>query len=499
MNLLHFRNCIILLLILLGNKSLIAEKLSDSIHFKIELDDTSKITKKGRIVVEYITDHSKFYFFQEREIFEYYLNHRKNVNFAIPRNQVVSYFIIKYYKHNGAVELPFHGDKWYLLMHEEDVLATVSKNGIIFKGKYADYFNCQRDIQNWNKSLPQHITKYMFEATKQDEYLFGLKAYKDSVYLQQKLILEQHKYLFNDTAFKIIDLACRAKASFNLLYEMRYNRQGRWSAARKIISEYLSTREPASELLLSVPYHCDYILFWEYMNISYNSDKNIKAQFHYRKVYDSINRYYSGLLREKLICLFFLYDHARLNKLISDRLTHALSVVKSPRYGAIIKQISTSILTDVSAYPFELRDTHEQLVRLSDFKEKLIVLDFWFEGCMPCMALAKAMIPIKEKYRNNPDVVFININVDKDKEKWLSALLRTPYAENGDINVYTNGEGVNHPMLRHYNFYGFPHQILIDGNGKVIIIDPPRPITVENSQKFIELIKSNLPIRKSLL
>jgi len=496
MNLLLQKSYIILMLILLGNKSIIAGNVSDSIHFKLELNDTSRIQNPGKIVVEYITDHSIYFFFQGKKTFEFYLKHGKDVNFAVPHNQIFSYFIIRYYKPNGEVAIPFLGDKWYLVMHEEEVHATISMGGIIFKGRYAAYFNCQRDIQNLYKPLPRHVS--LTREKKQDEYLLGLKAYKDSVYVQQKLILEKHQQLFNDSAFKIIDLSCRAKANFNVLYEMRYNRQGRWNAARQIVNEYLGPRDSSLDICVSIPYYGDYLLLREYMNISYNSDRSVEARFHYTRTYDSINRHYSGLLREKLICLFYLYD-TRFKNLISNRLSHSLSIVKSPRYATMLRQISTSIMTGIPAYPFELEDTSGQVIKLSDFKNKLLVLDFWFKGCKPCMDLAKAMIPIKERYADNPDIVFININVDKEKTRWISALSKEGgFSIQNDINLYTNGEGIHHPMLQHYNFYGFPHQMLINGEGKVIVIDPPRPITEEYAQNFVKLINSNLPERKPL-
>jgi Thiol-disulfide isomerase and thioredoxins len=490
MNLLLPKRYIILMLVILGDKNIIAANVSDSIYFKLELDDTSKFQKPGKIIVEYMTDHSRFFYFQEKKVFEFYLNHGKEVNFAVPHNQIFSYFIIRYYSPDGAVAIPFHGDKWYLVMHEEEVHATISMGGIFFKGKYAAYFNCQRDIQDLYKPLPRHVL--LTRQKKQDEYLLGLKEYKDSVYLQQKLILEKHQQLFNDTAFKIIDLSCRAKAYFNVLYEMRYNRQGRWNAARQIVNEYLGPRDLSSDLLVSVPYYCDYLLLREYMNISYNNERAVEARFHYTKTYDSINTYYSGLLREKLICLFYLYD-TRLKGLISDRLSHSFSIVRSPRYGTMLKQISTSILTGIPAYPFELEDTTGQVIKLSDFKNKLLVLDFWFKGCKPCMDLAKAMIPIKEKYKDDTNVVFININVDEDKTKWISALSNGIYSSaKNEFNLYTNGYGIYHPFIKYYNFFGFPHQIVVDREGKVAVIDPPRPISEENKILFIQLIESHL-------
>jgi len=462
----------------------------DSIRFILEFNNVTIRPGYDKLVVDLLTDHSYFYFFQENTRFEFILNSSNAIEFSVPNKQATKYFKITFYPASGGVRRPFNEDTWwYLLRNEKEVYAAISAKGIEFKGTYGDFFNCIRDIHSFDQGLPSYIAKDR-NSEKQDEYILKYKLFKDSVIDRQMQVLETNRYLFDDTAYTIIKLGCKAKAYFQFLHQLRFNRQGRWDIARRIIQESFISREPSIDFFVTIPYYCDYILAREYFYISYFSERKIEARFHYRKTYDSINKHYAGLLREKLICLYYLYD-TRFKNLTSDQLAHSTTIIKSPKYKRILEQIKTSILAGIPAYQFELPNPEGEIVKLADFKNKIIILDFWFKSCLPCQQLAKAMIPIKKKFENNNSVVFINVNVDKDKNTWLTALSDGLYSSSEyEINVHTDGQGIYHPVVKHYNFYGFPHQIVIDGEGKIRVIDPPRPFSEKNKLAFIQLIES---------
>ncbi|MDQ1770640.1 redoxin domain-containing protein [Labilibaculum sp. A4] len=58
---------------------------------------------------------------------------------------------------------------------------------------------------------------------------------------------------------------------------------------------------------------------------------------------------------------------------------------------------------------------HGKNVKLSDFKGKLIYIDFWDTWCRPCLG----ELPFYGKLIGK-DVVFLSISVDQDKGKWQS-------------------------------------------------------------------------------
>ncbi|MFD2943331.1 TlpA family protein disulfide reductase [Flavobacterium notoginsengisoli] len=56
---------------------------------------------------------------------------------------------------------------------------------------------------------------------------------------------------------------------------------------------------------------------------------------------------------------------------------------------------------------FELKDTEGRTVKLSDFKDKVVVVDFWATWCGPCKASFPAMQKAVNKYKNDENVQFL--------------------------------------------------------------------------------------------
>jgi len=92
----------------------------------------------------------------------------------------------------------------------------------------------------------------------------------------------------------------------------------------------------------------------------------------------------------------------------------------------------------VPAQNFSLRDIQNgQLITLSDYRGKVIYLDFWASWCSSCV---KAL-PLFKKWQQEfgDDFVVISVNVDEDKADGLAMAQRLqldyPIAYDGDLKV----------------------------------------------------------------
>ena len=137
------------------------------------------------------------------------------------------------------------------------------------------------------------------------------------------------------------------------------------------------------------------------------------------------------------------------------------------------------------ATDFILENKKGEKVRLSDFKGKVIYMDFWFADCQPCHQLFKQIKSVKENFKNNSNVVFLNISID-NKEVWQKALYKFNIE---GYHVFTEGKEATHPIIGNYQVFGYPTNRLLDREGKFFIVAP--------SDKAEELIKEiNAALKK---
>ena len=111
------------------------------------------------------------------------------------------------------------------------------------------------------------------------------------------------------------------------------------------------------------------------------------------------------------------------------------------------------------AKDFTAYDINENKITLKNLKGKIVVMNFWFPECKPCIEEMPALNKLVEKY-NKKEVVFLSVTFDK-KEKIKKFLSNRSF----DYTHITDNE----PILSDYKVSAFPTHILIDKNGEIIM------------------------------
>ena len=97
----------------------------------------------------------------------------------------------------------------------------------------------------------------------------------------------------------------------------------------------------------------------------------------------------------------------------------------------------------IAAPEWQLSDVDGKPVKLSDFKGKVVILDFWATWCPPCRAEIPGFVAIQKKYA---DKGFTVIGVSLDKQGAFSG--EAIHAPIGDELSGGHGKSKNYRRLR---------------------------------------------------
>jgi thiol-disulfide isomerase/thioredoxin len=208
----------------------------------------------------------------------------------------------------------------------------------------------------------------------------------------------------------------------------------------------------------------------------------VNRPFEIEKTYSYFkNHIKNNFLKESVItCL--LYSKRDANGDLASLVKNALVFVQNKYYVEILDSLLVSKVKGVSAYNFTLEDTYGKLYKLSDFRGKVVLLDFYYTGCGACRKFLPRLKEFEENYHGDP-IVFISVCIDKYKDGWIKGIKTGLYNTSKSLNLYTQGRGTDHPIVSNYGINAYPTVILIDKNGKLFAnaINP-----LEDAGEFLE-------------
>lgn len=121
-------------------------------------------------------------------------------------------------------------------------------------------------------------------------------------------------------------------------------------------------------------------------------------------------------------------------------------------------------MTDNPAPDFELPDLEGKTHKLSDYRGKVVIVDFWATWCGPCLGSFPGLKKLVEEYKNDPSVAFLFVNTwqeEANKDQVVKEFL-----EKNQYPFFVLMDREN-KVVAQYGVSGIPTKFIIDPNGKI--------------------------------
>jgi peroxiredoxin len=123
-------------------------------------------------------------------------------------------------------------------------------------------------------------------------------------------------------------------------------------------------------------------------------------------------------------------------------------------------------VSSISAYgeeapDFELHTIDGEVIKLSDYLGKIVIIDFWATWCGPCRMAIPELVDLQNEYKD--DLVIIGISLD---QPYTQGNLK-PFIENYDIN-YPIVLGTLEVVEAYGNIRGIPTSFIVNQKGEIV-------------------------------
>ncbi|HZY38753.1 MAG TPA: TlpA disulfide reductase family protein [Mucilaginibacter sp.] len=136
-------------------------------------------------------------------------------------------------------------------------------------------------------------------------------------------------------------------------------------------------------------------------------------------------------------------------------------------YAETLKQMEHVGVGSI-APDFTMPDTANRLIKLSSFRGKYVLLDFWASWCPICREAAPGVVKAYGSYKSkNFNILSVSLDKPGDRQKWLHAIRHDglKWTQVSDLSFWKS------PVVGLYKLTALPQNFLIDPTGKIIARD----------------------------
>lgn len=338
-----------------------------------------------------------------------------------------------------------------------------------------------------------------YDIIKQNIIIFS--SYADKKYADLDKYLNELSYgMINNLYYKIVDIPLKRKevdektllaVSEKLMKRLEFIRANRpedysylspkeWvemvnnNMAKQMVTDHIHLLNSAGRYKAALTYADNAQPILGYKNAAFNnelsitldklSDKERLSTLLAKSVYEN------QASTEMLAMLKNSYIKAKGNEEGFD------TYLASLKNTADSKKMKDDILKEQMEIPmvdFAMQDLNGKTVKLSDFKGKTVVFDFWATWCVPCKASFPGMKLAVEKYAKDPNVVFYFVDTEERGETYKKEIAAYIKANNYPFNILFDNKAADGKatgevfdrVCKTFKISGIPQKIVVDHNG----------------------------------
>ncbi|GJM32201.1 MAG: hypothetical protein DHS20C18_12020 [Saprospiraceae bacterium] len=146
----------------------------------------------------------------------------------------------------------------------------------------------------------------------------------------------------------------------------------------------------------------------------------------------------------------YITNYGKKNPAVAATLRQEVDQIKNYAVGGI-------------APDFTQQNPEGEDLSLSDFRGKVVLVDFWASWCGPCRKENPNVLKMYNKYKDKGFEI-LGVSLDKTKDRWVNAIEQDglPWPQISDLKGWSNA------VAQDYGVRSIPHTILLDEEGKIL-------------------------------
>ncbi|WP_439184440.1 redoxin domain-containing protein [Carboxylicivirga taeanensis] len=141
------------------------------------------------------------------------------------------------------------------------------------------------------------------------------------------------------------------------------------------------------------------------------------------------------------------------------------SLASSTYYKSLDEKVKKleAVAVGQMAPDFTMNDPEGNPVKLSSFRGKYLLVDFWASWCGPCRRENPNVVKLYDEFKDKGFDI-LGVSLDQKKDAWLKAIEDDKLSWNHVSDL----KGWGNEAAKLYAVSGIPHTVLLDKEGKII-------------------------------